>query len=119
MARTRLTAVDMPGALDYDGTVYTFAASDVANGNDVVFTGREIILARNDGASPYTITISSAADHLGRTKDCVATIAASANVVLGPFPKYGWDQGGTLQIDGENASVMVAIVRLPASWAGR
>jgi hypothetical protein len=119
MARTHLTAVDMPGALDYDGTVYTFAASDVANGNDVVFTGREVIMARNDGASPYTITIASAADHLGRTKDCVATLAASANVILGPFPKYGWDAAGYLNINGSNASIMIAVVRLPASWAGR
>lgn len=119
MARTRLTAVDMPGALDYDGTVYTFAASDVANGNDVVFTGREVILARNDGASPYTITIASAADSLGRTKDCVVTLAASANVILGPYPKYGWDKAGILEINGNNASVMIAIARLPSSWAGR
>jgi hypothetical protein len=119
MARTHLTAVDMPGALDYDGTTITFAASDVANGNDVVFTGREVIIVRNDGGSPYTITIASAADHLGRTRDCVASLIATAHAVLGPFPKYGWDQAGYLNINGNNAGIMIAVVRLPASWAGR
>ena len=120
MVRTPLTALDLPGALDYDGSVLTWAAADDTDKNDVALTGREILLIRNDNAGVQTVTIQSAPDPFGRERDLVFTdIAAGAYAVGGPFPKAGWDIGGKLQIDASVADVMFAILRLPVSWSGR
>jgi len=119
MARTEIAAQELPGGYDYDGANLTWTAADVANGNDTPCTGREIILVRNDDAGGSLVTIVSAADALGRTKDCEKTVAASEYAQFGPFPVTGWSSGGRLEFDGANANVMFAVLRLPSSWAGR
>ncbi len=48
---------------------FAFAAADQANGNAFPFSGWEVILLQNSGASPATVTLASALDTYGRTKD--------------------------------------------------
>jgi hypothetical protein len=120
MARTELTVIDLPGALDIDGTVLTWTAADQTNKNFAVITGREILLIRNDNVGVQTVTVHSAPDHLSREGDLVFTdIAASAYAIGGPFPVYGWANAGQLDIDAAAADVMLCVVRLPSSWAGK
>lgn len=113
MARTTITKIAAPGGYAAGGTILTDTAADVANGNDVVMSGNDLLIARNSGASPYTITIESAADQYGRTKNITAeSIAAGATRIYGPFPTHGWAQGGRLNINGSNASVLLNVISL-------
>jgi hypothetical protein len=80
-------------------------------------TGAEVLLARNSnaGSTAYTVTISSAADAMGRTKDITTeSIAAGTTRVFGPFRnKDGWVQsGGYLNIAASNAEVLFAVLQL-------
>jgi hypothetical protein len=120
MARTELTALDMPGALDIDGEDLTWEAADNTDKNYVDLTGREILLIRNDNVGVQTVTVHSAPDAMLREGDLVFTdIAAGAYAYGGPFGIAGWSIGGQLHIDASVADVMFCVLRMPSSWAGR
>jgi hypothetical protein len=116
MARTALTpntgVVTNPAA----GAALVWTAADVANGNKVALTGKELVLAWNTHATtPYTVTMTSAADGLGRTKDITTESIAAGDIHQFGVPQLeGWRQSdGTLSLNAENAAIKFAIVRLP------
>lgn len=112
MPRTTLAVIEAPGNANYTGTVLTMTAADATNDNDCAFTGREMIIAHNTGASGVVVTVTSSADSIGRTKDATVTIAAGAYHIFGPFQLTGWRQtGGKLHFDAAAADVKFAVVR--------
>lgn len=115
MARTTLTRSTAPGSYGAAGAAVTFTAADVANKNQFTATGRELVIARNSGASAYTITITSAPDPYGRTGHITAeSIAAGETKVFGPFKRSGWQQtDGFFYLEASNAAVLFGIVVLP------
>lgn len=120
--RTTLTAVTPPsltaGALTANSADFTFTAADTSNLNEVVLSGREILLVYNsDGTNPYTFTVTSVADALGRTGDITTySLAAGEYGVVGPFPVIGWSQSnGKLYFQGSNAAIKFAIIKIP-NW---
>jgi len=119
MPRTEITAVELGGPLDYDGVAVTPVAADPSNKNVCTLAGREILNARNTGASPVAVTITSKADSYGRTKDATFSIPAGEERVFGPYPQDGWAVGGQLQFEAAAADVEFVVFRLPSSWAGR
>lgn len=91
----------------------TMVAANVAEGEQVTFTGKEIVVAHNTGASDRVITISSVADALGRTGDVSYTLGAGEYAVFGPFGQEGWQQTtGYLYFAGPNAEVKFGVIRL-------
>lgn len=109
--------VDLTGTLAADAADFTWTAADVANGNSCDHTGRELILVNNTGASPYTVTVTSVADELGRTGDkpSAYSMAAGDYSVFGPYPVRGWRQStGKLHFSASNAAVKFVIIRLPS-----
>ena len=111
LTKTTLTRTGWPT----DGVTATFTAADVANKEQFALTGKEIVVARNSGASARTVTINSVAIN-GRTGDITAdSIAAGATHVYGPFnPDGGWAQtDGTLHLEADNAEVLFAVFVLP------
>ena len=118
MARTLLnkTAVVGPypalpvGALALD---LNFQAADVGNSNYFVPSGDDLVIFNNTGASPYTVTITSAPDAQQRTGD-IATYSLAAGVISAVrIKKPGWMQvDGTIYLQASNASVKFAIVSL-------
>ena len=76
MARTALTVATPKGPYDSvsaNGLDFAFTAADEVNGNAFVCSGRELVLMRNDHATDAaTVTIASAPDPYGRTKDITA-----------------------------------------------
>jgi hypothetical protein len=90
-------------------------AADAANFEQVTLTGTEIVIAHNTGGSPYTVTITSIADAMGRTGDIATySLAASDYAVFGPFKLEGWQQAdGKLYFAASNASVVFGVVKLP------
>lgn len=115
MPRTSLTPQVLAGP--YEATPYTvltFAAADAVNGNQYKMNGDQVLLARNTGAGARTITITSAADPYGRTKDITAlSLAAGETVMFSKWNTAGWRQtDGNVYFTAEHAEVTVAIVDL-------
>lgn len=117
-ARTALTPVTFPNlnaAISANAADFTFVGGDAANGYEFTHTGREIVLVYNsDGSNPYTATIKSSADELGRTGDITTySLAAGEYAAFGPFPVLGWRQtSGKMNLDASNNAIKFAILRL-------
>lgn len=91
-------------------------AAIVADKEQVVMSGNDLLVAYNSGGAPYTITITSVAE--GRTKrtgDITAySLGAGEYAVFGPFEKSGWMQtDGKLYFEANNALVKFGVVGLP------
>jgi len=109
-----LTRTQAPGAINYTGTALTMTAADVANLNEFVASGKDLIVAHNTGGSTYTVTVTSAPDPYGRTKDVAAVnITAGAYMVFGPLELTGWQQSdGRIYLQASNAAVKFGVVSL-------
>lgn len=115
-ARTDI-AVQTP--LDPNGTIgagaadLTWTAADVSNSNSFTMSGKEIIYVWNTDASAHTVTLTSAPDQLGRTKDITAySVGASKIARFGPFATLGWKQStGKFHLQANDTTVKFAIVR--------
>ena len=122
MANTALPVINVPNS--YAGAVagITWTAADPANGNQFTLTEREVLLARNAGTAAMTVTVTSVADQLNRTRDITAySIAASTFAIIGQFKRLGWAQeiGALyLSVGGTAGSVIqFAPLRLPSRVA--
>lgn len=122
MARLALTAKATPGsypslplsanAADF---AWTAAGGDFADGFSFPWTGREVLLVRNDNGGAQTVTINSLADsRKRRTGDISAySVGAGEYAVLGPFQSDGWKQStGLIHGAASAADVMLAVIRL-------
>jgi hypothetical protein len=120
MARTAITVqallkpFDNVAAGDLD---ITFAAGDGSLGNSYAVTGKELLLAYNDGTAAKTITIDSVDDEKNREDDITDYSLAVGDYIAftgGLTNSKGWKQsGGTINIDVEDSDVLVAVLRLP------
>lgn len=92
-----------------------FTAADVANKNQWLPSGKDLLIAWNSGASPYTVTLTSAADPQNRTGDIATySLAAGDIAVIGPLGTSGWVQSdGYIYCEASNASVKFAVIALP------
>lgn len=114
MARTSLTPVTAPGGYAGAGAACGFVDADIANGNRVYSTGKELVLARNTGAAPVNVTITSASDPFNRSGDIVEAVAAGVTKVFGPFPQTGWRQADSyLYLSAPSTDIEFVVVVLP------
>ena len=122
MPRTTLTKKTALGTLSTpyataDAADLTMAAADVANLNQFLANDNDLIIVHNTGASPYTVTVTSAPDPVfGRTKDIATySFAAGEYGVIGPLKQAGWMQAdGYVYLQASNASVKFGVVQLGA-----
>lgn len=120
MARTALSVQEPPGkhpgSIAAEAADLTWEAGDATDLNSYVSTGRELVLVRNDDAAAQTVTIHSVADSFNREGDIAAySVGVGEYAMFGPIPVEGWRQSdGTVHIDPSAATLMFAIVRLPA-----
>lgn len=114
MPRTPIAAQAAPGGYNYNGATLTFTPADVANMNECVATGKELIIVRNvnAGVTVRNFTLTSVADSRGRTGNATKAIDAAGYQMFGPVPLEGWASGGKLQFQGDHAEVEIAIVRV-------
>jgi hypothetical protein len=98
-----------------DAADFTFLAADVANMEQFVSTGKEMILARNVGGGPFLITVNSVNDPFNRTGDIVDySLGALEFAMFGPFDRTGWKQvGGFIFFEANNVAIEFAVIRLP------
>jgi len=94
MARTALTKntgiVTNPTA----GVLLVWTAADTVNFNSFAMNGKDLVLVWNTGASPYTVTITSApSSNLGRLQDIVAETIVAGDIRCYGVPQLdGWRQ---------------------------
>jgi hypothetical protein len=118
MPRTALTPITVkgpyPGTVAADALDFTLTAADVANGNDVVASGNDLLIIQNSGASTYTATIASVSDEKGRTGDITAYSLAAGDFAVFYFGNgNGWQQTtGKYNLDASNAAVKFALLKL-------
>lgn len=114
MARTTLTKSTAGGSYNHAGVTLTMTAADVANGNQFVANGNDLMVIHNTTGVNYTFTVTSTADAYGRTKD-ITTEAIDAGVykIVGPLQLTGWIQtDGKIYCAASNAGVKFGIVSL-------
>lgn len=91
----------------------TELAADTTNKEQFVPSGDDLVIIRNTGASPYTVTFTSALDDKKRSGDVTAhSIAAGATAAF-RFKKPGWMQpDGRIYIEASNAAVKWIVLQL-------
>ncbi len=121
MARTALTVPTPKGpydAVSANGLDFPFGAADDVNGNSFVCSGRELVLMHNDHATDAaTVTIASAPDPYGRTKDITTySLAAGEFAAFWIGRTAGWRQSdGKVNLDvAGSGTIKLAILRIPA-----
>ena len=116
---TRQTLVTPFGAVTAGALDVTLAASDGSNGdgNYYTVTGKELLIAFNDGTAAYTITIDSVDDEKGRQEDITSYSLAVGDYIAftgGMTNSKGWKQsGGTINVDTNSVDVKCAVLVLP------
>lgn len=92
------------------------AAADVANKNTFPYSGREVIIARNSGATPHTVTLTSHTDSQNRSGDIGSySIPGGQSLYFNAVGGLdGWKQAdGGFYLEADHAEVLFTILRLP------
>lgn len=122
MARTTLTPKTLPGSYPSlqpsagSLTVTEAAPGTASDGVQVTLVPKKtILMARNTNAGSQTVTITSAADSMGRTGDITTySIAAGGIAFFGPFETDGWRQSdGNLYAVASHIDVKFVALYLP------
>jgi hypothetical protein len=115
MARQSHTPVDKAAPYASSAPVLTFIAADSSNFEEVIFTGREMVIAQNTSEdTPFDVTIESVASATTkRTGDIVQEVAFGTVAVFGPQGLDGFRQSdGTLHFKGEDPTILFAVIRI-------
>jgi hypothetical protein len=95
----------------------TWTAADVTNDHVTpIVEGKTVVFARNVGATPHTVTITSVADATNRLGHITSySITAGALATFGPFKKSGWDQASAagLFFEADHVEIEFAVLQLP------
>jgi hypothetical protein len=96
----------------------TFAACDSTNGNSLVLTGREILLANNTDSSTHTFTITPVADQWGGTNTSFTTYSLAATGSTGSYsavqmkyPQGFMQSGGTVNLTCTSNLIKFAVLQ--------
>lgn len=114
MARTALTPINVSGPYG-SATTLTWTAADDVNKNSFAWTGKEILLVKNEDTSEQTVTVQGVACAHGRTGTVSKAVSAGAFAVFPFFSNpEGWLQSdGKIYVDAASANVKFCILRLP------
>lgn len=115
MARQTITAVAITGKWPTDLTELTFTAANATDKEQVIHTGKEILIAFNSGASSRSVTITSVASaRTGRTGDLTHSVGAGKFFMAGPLAPEGFTQtNGYLYMEAAHADVKWAVIQVP------
>lgn len=92
--------------------------SAAGSGDTFVNTGNEVVVVKNGGGSPITVTVPIVATVDGQAvTDLTATVAAGATQLIGPFPPGIYNDtkvaGGNAALEYSGVtSVTVAVVKV-------
>lgn len=117
MPTTALTATNLKNL--YDGAIsagqltMTMAAADASNGNHFVAQEKQMLIVINtDAVDPYTFSITSSKDVIGRTLDVTTYSLAAGAIALVLIPAYGYkNTNGNVAVTGSNAAIKFGVAR--------
>ncbi len=113
MPTTLLPSTNKTGSYATTLGTLTMTAADVANGNHFQSTNNELLVAWNDSATPYTVTLTSQISDKNRLGTITAqAIAADAILFFGPMVGDGWQTGGVIEVSASNIAVKFGIINL-------
>ena len=109
------TLTKITGPIAYPAALINcvYTASTPA-GDDVVLTGNDILLIRNNGVGARTVTITSQADPFNRLGHITTfSVLAGQTVIFGPIPMLGWaDANRKLNVASEHSEITYSVVTL-------
>lgn len=113
MATTLLPSTVKTGSYATALGSLTMTAADVANGNHFSATNNDLLIAWNDSATPYTVTLTSQPSDKNRL-GTITNQAITADQILffGPMLVDGWQTGGVIEVSASNAAVKFGIINL-------
>lgn len=118
MARQLITPAETSGpwpstAANAGGVALTETAANATDKEEMYLTGRELLIARNAGASARVVTINSVADpETGRTGDITESVPAGEMYVLGPFSMKGFKQSnGKINFEAAHSDIKWSAIR--------
>jgi len=110
MARTTVTAIDPTIA----GATVTYSNADASNGNNVVFDGDLVVLAKNTDGSDHTITLKAngaTVQGIAIPNQTITIQATSGHKAIDGFSReYFAQSDGKLNIDWSAATGMTFCV---------
>ena len=118
MARTTLTKTQAKGPFPTlpvaaDGLDLLLTAADVANKNQFLPGGNDVVVMQNSGAAPYTVTLTTAPDAQNRTGDISTYSLAAGDIACIVIKTAGWVQAdGFVYLEASNAAVKFGILAL-------
>lgn len=115
MARATLTKTTAPGGYAAAATLLTETAANISDLNQFRASGSDLLIVHNTSTdTPYTFTITSAADPYGRSGTITAQAIAQGTIyVFGPMAPLGWVQSdGYVYCAASNAAVKFGVVAL-------
>lgn len=116
MARDTLPRTTLPGS--YPTTPLTANIADlvetaahVGDGNQIIPSGKDIIIAHNTGIAAHTVTINSVIDENKRTGTITTySVGAGEIAVFGPMILDGWRQAdGYIYLEADHADVKFGV----------
>jgi len=115
MSRTALTVTTLKqnNYAVQAGDLAVTLASDTVNLNAFACTGREILIVQNTDAAPHTFTVTSLADHLGRTGDIATySVPATSVAAIQMSTLEGWKQAdGNIYLTSTNSLLTFGVLR--------
>jgi hypothetical protein len=119
MARTSITPVALVGPyptlpVSANALDIALTAADVANKNQAAQAGsRQLLVAFNSGATPHTVTITSAADDKNRTGDLSAYSVGAGELAAFLMKSGGWRQSDSkLYFEADHAEIKFAVINI-------
>jgi len=114
--RTYIEITPAPGCTPQGSVPIAWQPADAANGNSFTYsyTGAScLVLARNVGTSPQTVTIYSKPDKHGRKDDFIETVPADGAILcFGPYHSADAFRqvDGCVWLDASSKSIMLAVI---------
>lgn len=88
----------------------TMEAADASNKNQFAASGKDLVIAHNTGASPYTVTITNLD---GADSISTYSLAAGEIAIFGPFDLTGWCEADwKIYLEASNAAVKFGVLDL-------
>lgn len=110
---TKTTPLGSYGTYAANAADLTMAAATVADKNQFVASGKDLVIAHNTGAGAHNITITSVVDPYGRTGDITYALGAGEYAIFGPFDLPGWMQtDGKIYLEADHAEIKFGVVPL-------
>jgi hypothetical protein len=114
MPRTNVNVTSINSTYGAITSIGVGTNSDVANKNQIILTGKILLVAENTNGANCNIAINSVADHFGRFGNITKVLQTTERWAHWFSNPDGWVQSdGMLYFEGDNAQVKWTALKMP------